>query len=57
MISFCCFYSMYVSNDSTVAPDELSLALSTEDKYDDDGSFVGEYSDITTTKKYEEIFV
>ena len=32
---------MYVSNRSTLASDGVSLALSTEDKYDDDGSFVG----------------
>lgn len=56
--SFIYFYSTYVSNGSNVAVgDEISLALSTEDKYDDDGSFLGEYSDWTLTKKYDEIFV
>ncbi len=49
---------MYVSNGSTLAAgDEVSLALSTEDKFDDDGSFVGEYSDKTSRKKLEEMFV
>ena len=49
--------SVYVSNGSTLATDGVSLALSTEDKYDDDGSFVGEYSDKTSSPKYEEMFV
>ena len=48
---------MYVSNGSTLASDGVSLALSTEDKYDDDGSFFGEYSDVASIKKYEEMFV
>ncbi|XP_028404873.1 contactin-3-like [Dendronephthya gigantea] len=49
---------VHVSDGSTLAGDEeVSLAMSTEDKYDDDESFVGEYSDKGSTKKFEEMFV
>lgn len=51
--------SLRLSNGSTlqVVEDKVSLALSTDDSYDEDGSFLGEYSNITSGKKYEEMFV
>ena len=56
-IFFNIIYSNYASNESNMDEDSHSLALSAEDKYDDGGSFIGEYGGERPPKKYEEMFV
>ena len=47
---------MLLSKGSTLtAADDLNWALTTDDKYDYDESFVGEYGVATSNKKFDEL--